>query len=100
MIFSGIKACLDKKDDEMIHDKLNLKVSIVKEKLEERTLFSYLSNCYTSKQETFMQQKDFAPFVRLFYPAITDTEVNELAQSYSRKDKSLSISLDLAEDLS
>jgi len=47
-----------------------------------------------------MLQKDFSPFVRLFYPAITDTEVAELAQSYSRKDRSVSISLDLLEDLS
>lgn len=60
-----------------------------------------MANSFTEKQETFMLQKDFGPFVRLFFPSIPDTEVNELAQSYSKKDRSTSFSADLSlEELS
>lgn len=51
---------------------------------------------FTEKQETYMLQKDFALFIRLFLPSITDTEVNELAQSYSKKDRSLTSVGDLS----
>jgi len=48
-----------------------------------------------------MLQKDFGPFVRLFFSSIPDSEVNELAQSYSKKDRSTSFSADLSlEELS
>ena len=87
-IFGGIKVCLDKKEDEFIHEKISKKVSTATARLEDKTLVSYLAASFTEKQETFMLQKDFALFVRLFFPAITDTEVNELAQSYSKKDRS------------
>jgi len=47
LIFAGIKACLDKKDDEIMHEKIKEKVEVVKRKIEEKTLFSYLANCFS-----------------------------------------------------
>ena len=54
LIFGGIKACLDKKEDEFIHEKIHKKVSTATAKLEDKTLISYLAASFTEKQETFM----------------------------------------------
>lgn len=80
----------------MIHDRIQKKVHTATARLEDKTLVSYLAACFTDRNDTFMLQKDFTWFVRLFFPSITDTEVNELAQSYSKKDRSQSLSGDLS----